>query len=188
MLAGPDGAGKTTVARAVVAAASQPTAYFHFRPLVWSPLLAAPPVGTPPNLDKGKPHGLAFLGWVRIARNFVRIWAGYLVRVRPALARGTLVMGDRWAYGYLAQPLALKFYGPPWLARLAIRALPQPDLVVNLTAPPEVVHARKDELSPRQIEAELQRWAAIPARRMRTFDATMEPAALAAAVIAELRG
>lgn len=72
---------------------------------------------------------------------------GYLVRIRPAVRQGALVMGDRWAYGYLVQPRALKFYGPVWMARLAVRLLPQPEVVVNLVAPAEVIRSRKAELS-----------------------------------------
>ena len=122
------------------------------------------------------------MGWVRLAVNFARFWGGYLRRVAPARRRGTLVVGDRWAYGYLAQPYALKYYGPDWLARLALRALPQPDLVVNLVAPAEIIHARKQELSIADIESEMSHWSESPSQNLHSFDATLTPTELVARI------
>jgi hypothetical protein len=139
-----------------------------------------------PAVDKGSPGGAVLLGWVRLLRNLVRFWAGYLVSVRPAVRNGSLVVGDRWAYGYVVQPLALKFYGPPGLARLAVRLLPQPNLVANLTAPVETIHARKQELTPGEIEAELEMWATLPARNVKSFDTQGSPDQIVAEILGEL--
>ena len=186
VIVGPDGVGKTTVARALIAAADGPTGYFHFRPIVFRPMLAAPPDHMDPAVDKGSPDGSRLLGWVRIFRNLIRFWVGYLARVRPAVSAGHLVVGDRWGFGYLVQPAALKFYGPDWLARLALRLLPQPDLVANLTAPVEVVRGRKQELTETEITAELSAWSALPVHRLRSFDTQGPPREVAARILAEL--
>lgn len=187
VIVGPDGVGKTTVARALVAAAGPPTGYFHFRPLVFSPMPDAPPDFMEPAIDKGAKEGSRLLGWVRIGRNLIRFWAGYLLRVRFAIARGSLVIGDRWAYGYLVQPAALKFYGPAWLARLAVRLLPEPDLVANLTAPIEVIRHRKRELTRAEISAELTAWRGLPARHLQDFDTEAKPDQIADRILRELR-
>jgi hypothetical protein len=186
VIVGPDGVGKTTVARALIAGAGGLTGYFHYRPNVFRPMLAAPPKSMDPAIDKGSPDGSRPLGWVRIIRNLVRFWAGYLVRVRPALSAGRLVVADRWAYGYLVQPAALKFYGPAWLARLVLRLLPQPDLVANLTAPVEVIRSRKQELTPTEISAELTEWSHLPARHLRSFDTQGPPDQVATQILQEL--
>lgn len=183
IIVGPDGVGKTTIARELAAAYGGPTAYFHFVPPVREEMSPLPPEGAPPHLGKGTPGGSRVLGWLRLARNVARFWVAYLTQVRPALARGTLVVGDRGAYGYLVQPYALKFYGPSALARALLRALPQPDLVVNLTAPPEVIRTRKQELTPEQIVRELREWAHLPVRRLRSFDTTDVPSAIAARIL-----
>ncbi|MCH8283604.1 MAG: hypothetical protein IIC20_03400 [Chloroflexi bacterium] len=65
-------------------------------------------------------------------------------------------MGDRWLYGYLAQPRPLKFYGPRWVARLALFLAPRPDLVVLLEAPADIAYSRKPELSRAEIEQEFE--------------------------------
>ena len=182
-LVGPDGVGKTTVAVEVCRASRNGSAYFHFYPPLGRPLPSAPPATSVPNPEKGLRRGSMPLGLLRIARNYIRFWLGYFFKVRPALARGVLVVADRWAYGYVVQPHALKFFGPEWVARLAIASLPTPDLVANLTAPVAVIRARKQELSEPQIEAELAAWAAIPAPHLESFDTQGPPAATATRIL-----
>jgi thymidylate kinase len=100
----------------------------------------------------------------------VASWIGYLTAIRPTIARGELVVADRWIYGYLVQPQPLRFGGPGWLARLAIMVLPSPDLVVNLSAPVDVIHTRKSELSKNEIRRELEAWRHLPTERLVTID------------------
>lgn len=185
-LVGPDGVGKTTVARALAEGYDGPTAYFHFRPpLVRRMARRAPDASLPP-LARGAPRGSRVLGWMRLARSVAWFWLGYLARVRPALAAGTLVIGDRCGYGYLVHPHVLRFYGPPRLAALAVRALPRPALVANLRAPAERIRERKRELTMHEIERELAAWAALPESRLRTFDADAAPQAIACRILREL--
>jgi thymidylate kinase len=159
--------------------------YFHFRPPTRGRLRASVPIETQPtSKDRRKPA--LVLGWVRLAAAFARFWAGYMSSVRPMLHRGALVIGDRWAYGYLVQPLALRYGGPPWLASMMIRGLPSPDLVVNLTAPPEEIHRRKQELTVEEIAAEMEAWGRIPARRMVRLDALETSQDMAHRVMSEL--
>ena len=90
--------------------------------------------------------------------NLSRFWAGYLLRIRPFLREDGLVVADRWAYGYVAQPRALRFYGPAWLARSLLRVFPRPTVAVIAKAPLDVILARKQELSRTQICEELAVW------------------------------
>jgi thymidylate kinase len=185
ILIGPDGVGKTTVARALGAAYGGPSGYFHFVPPIGARLSAEPP-DSAPHLGKGRPGGSRLLGCARLLRNVARFWLAYVIRVRPAMAKGTLVIGDRGMFGYLVQPHALKFYGPSSFARRMLRLLPAPALVVNLAAPPHVVRARKQELSLDQIARELRDWRGIPATRLITLDATATPDEIARRVLLEL--
>jgi thymidylate kinase len=111
---------------------------------------------------------------------------GYLATVRPALKQGWLIVGDRWMYGYIVQPYALKFQGPDALARAVLRLLPRPHLIVNLAAPPHVIRERKQELSLSQIEQELRAWSSLRVANVRTFDATRLPSEIAAEILAAL--
>ena len=126
------------------------------------------------------------LGWIRLVRNAVRCWVGYLKSVRPALKRGSLIVGDRWMYGYIVQPDAMKFHGPELLARAVLRLLPRPHLVVNLAAPPTVVRERKQELTLSQIEQELLAWSALRTSNVKTLDATRSPQDIAVEILVTL--
>jgi thymidylate kinase len=85
---------------------------------------------------------------------------GYVADVYPRLRRSGLVLFDRYYHDLLVDPTRHRYGGPLWLARLAGRVFPQPDLVILLDAPPEVLHARKQEVSlgetARQREAYLE--------------------------------
>jgi thymidylate kinase len=174
VLVGPDGVGKTSVARALVDMYDGTTGYFHFRPPFWSSLPARPEDVAPVPRSKPEIDGSKLLGWCRIIWSLVAFWGGFLARVRPAVRSGRLVVGDRWGYGYYAQPHGLKFYGPRWLGDRVTRALPTPDLVVNLTAAPEVIASRKQELTAPQLAAELALWRALPVRKLVSVDASTD--------------
>lgn len=186
VVVGPDGAGKTTAARALIRAHPGPTAYFHYRPGLLAPMEADPPVH-PEERSKEGPGGSRPMGWVRLGLSLVRFWAAYTVRIVPALWAGKLVVGDRWCFGYLTQPVPLGFFGPPWLAAAAVATLPRPHLLANLVATPQIIHARKRELSLDEISAELLAWQRAAPRRRCDFDATLAPDALGGAILAELR-
>lgn len=187
VIIGPDGVGKTTIARALIDAYEGPTAYFHFVPPIGRPLAPRPDLGVERPCAREHTTGWRILGWLRLLNKFVRIWIGYRLHIRPALQRGSLVVGDRWAYGYAVHPQALRFYGPHWLALCTLRALPRPDLVVNLSAPPEVIRQRKRELSLEQIKGELVGWADLPELPIETFDAVQTPDQIASDILDVLR-
>jgi hypothetical protein len=89
-------------------------------------------------------------------------------------------------YGYLAQPDALRFHGPNLLARAVVQTLPRPHLIVNLSAPPQQIRARKQELTLSQIEQELRAWSSLRFPNLQTFDATRSPHVIAEEILARL--
>jgi len=89
-------------------------------------------------------------------------------------------------YGYLVQPDSLKFRGPRLLARAVLRLLPSPHLIVNLSASPNLIRARKQELTICQIEQELLAWSSLGLPNLQTFDAARAPQDIASAILGAL--
>ena len=183
---GPDGVGKTSVARALCRRYEGPTVYVHFRPSLIRPLETGPPDQSK-QTDKTVPERRRrWIGILRLVRSWILFWVGYRFRLRGVIDSGGLVVADRWAYGYVGQPEALGFFGPPKLAHLALRTMPAPDLMVNLVAPLSVISERKQELSPEQIAVEMQAYSQISVGRVLTLEATMSPDELASLVLKDL--
>jgi thymidylate kinase len=182
VLVGPDGVGKTSVALRLHDKLD--ARYFHFRPKLGDGWSSPEPGGV---LDKPAHSAGRMESIARLGLNFARFWIGHLVRVLPELRAGRDVVADRWAYGYLAKPAELRYFGPAWIARLMVAALPHPNLVVCLSAPPEIIVSRKGELSLEEIEADLASWRTLPARHLEIVDATGDPDAVADEIRARLR-
>jgi thymidylate kinase len=146
---GPDGAGKSTVVHCVtgqLAGGFARTACYSFPPALLQ-RFHRPPQGPDP-----LPHAAPLRSWPASVLRAVGYWfvystLGYLVTVHLALARAGLVMHDRHLFDTLVDPRRYRYGGPLWLLRLICRLVPKPDLVFLLDAPPEVLHARKQEIA-----------------------------------------
>jgi thymidylate kinase len=199
-LVGPDGAGKTTVASALERAAvasGRRFGYVHWLPSGRRPLsavpreTAAPPPKLPAPVRVDRLDRLVSV--MRLARNLVRFWWGYLVGIRrhmPGLRHPhTLLVADRWIYNYTVQPRSVAYVGSHRLAEMAVRAAPRPDLTVLLHAPAEVMVARKAELTVEETIDELARWQAMRCPNpMITVDGTASPEEVARMILSVLAG
>ncbi len=187
LLVGLDGAGKSTFARNLCAAAlATPRfsgcCYFHWIPQVMEAAEFPWPVFHDLPRKTATPRGLvpAFSSALRLVRNVVFARLAWFFRVAPALRAGRLVVLDRFMSNYWLDPASVRYSGPPGWLELARRFLPRPDVLFALDAAASILRARKDELTPEQIAEQQSRLRTLPplARRRVDLDAALSPDAL----------
>src|SRR5882724_2889607 len=143
---GPDGAGKSSVIKAVrqgLAGAFARTTCYYFAPGLLS-LFRRPAGPTLPHA--AAPRSLMISVMVALCYWLVYYLICYRLAIHFALARSTLVLHDRHLVDALVDPKRYRYGGPTWLLRLIWRFTPKPDLVVLIDAPPGVLQARKQEV------------------------------------------
>ena len=190
VLLGPDGCGKSSVARQLLDELhgtfyKDKGRHVHWKPAVF---LRQRRAERPATTD---PHGQTPRGWFASQLALFYHWAEYLVggavQFFPVLFRCGMVLIERHHYDFEVDPLRYRLQPPGWLARRLFRCLPKPDLVFVLDAPPELLQARKPEVtleeSRRQREAYLKLAARLP--NARVIDATQPLELVVASVVRE---
>jgi thymidylate kinase len=162
-VSGPDGSGKTTIleiARRQLEDlfGAQPQNFSHFRPAA-IPRLATllQRAGAVDRIDenfsqphRGKESG--FIGsLVRYLYYCLDYLFGYFTKIRPALVRREVVVYDRYVFDLVADPARSRIKLPFWIRKLGLRLLPLPHTAFFVYVTPEVVLARKQELTLDQI-------------------------------------
>lgn len=120
----------------------------HWRPVA-TPTLKTESTGAED--PHGKPPRGPFASFLKLGWLWINWWMGWLGSLRHASRSGMLLF-DRYHADLLVDPVRYRFGGPAWLAGVASRLMPQPDLVIYLDADPEVLLSRKQEVSRETLE------------------------------------
>jgi thymidylate kinase len=143
---GCDGSGKSAVIQGVAAhlkAEGHPVTLGHWRPKPF----ASSSAGTPAAADD--PHGQAPRGFassiLKLGWLWLNWWVAWFLHLRRDSHHGYALF-DRYHADLLVDPKRYRYGGPLWLAMLASRLMPQPDLVIFLDAETEVLLSRKQEV------------------------------------------
>ncbi len=161
VLLGPDGAGKSSVIAGLAsgrAAGFVGCETYHLRPALWLKRK-----GTGANCD---PHGQrargAMISVFKLAYLLAANCLAYVIKVRPQLAQGNLVLLDRYFPDCLVDP---KRYRLPAsckrVAELVAQLVPQPDQYVVLDAPVSALQERKREVAPAESEQQRKGYATL---------------------------
>jgi hypothetical protein len=153
---GADGVGKTSVCHTL---ASFPASRMPFQRITWAHLYqrVLPPLGTIARVVKrrrapasGEPVFTpgtrpAPLGFWMMAYSYyiIDMWLGHWLKSQRQLAKTTLVLHDRHSLEVQLDLKRYRYRGPARIANWMAKRTPQPELVIVLDAPDEVVHARK---------------------------------------------
>jgi thymidylate kinase len=150
VLLGTDGSGKSSVATQLLDALhgtfyKDKSIHAHWKPSVF---LRRRRAERPPTTN---PHGQVPRGWflsqLALVYHWLEFFAGSVIQYLPVLFRNGMVLIERHHYDFIADPRRYRLQPPSAIIRFAFRLLRTPDLVFLLDAPPEVLHARKPELT-----------------------------------------
>lgn len=159
VLIGPDGCGKSTVARLVLrdmARSFRKTSHFHWRP-AWLPSPRQPRIADPSGLDRIS-VGIwpRLVAHVRFAYYLADFTLGYWIRIYPQLMRSTLVVGERYFVDVLVNPKRYGFHVSSRMLRTASYLVPNPTLTILLMDTPARIRERKEELSEEEIGSQIE--------------------------------
>jgi thymidylate kinase len=164
---GPDGSGKSTFCDALVAGplASHEVRRLHHRPGVFvSRTSTGAPVTEP---HAGRPYP-ALLSLAKLAFLFLDFWIGWWIQIKPFVARGGWILWERPWWDIAIDPTRYRLQGCEAAARMLGAALPNPDLVIILEAPVDVLLSRKREVSEAELIRQTQELRRVVPSRVRT--------------------
>lgn len=184
LVAGPDGAGKSTLADALPLHCQG--LFRRFSRQHWRPGILPTPgslAGRAPR-DTSQPHARQPHGKFASAGLLVYHWLDFFiggwVRWFPAKIKTTLVVVERGWWDIAVDPRRYRLSVSPRMVKALGRTLPQPDLLLLLEAPGGTLADRKGELDREEASRQTAEWRNVPDRSESVIlDASLAPSEVA---------
>lgn len=148
-LFGPDGTGKSTTADLLEDMCRNngiKTYRHHWRPRILPSLKKVNNI----DYDVSRPNDQLSRSWLVSLGVCVYIYldflVAYIVKFRPLLREGAIIIYERYYYDLLFHPKRYKLRSIGFMAKLLTSITPCPNLIVLLSGEPSVILARKPEL------------------------------------------
>lgn len=144
---GPDGCGKTSVADGLKGRLEKtfcPERGIHSH---WKPIRSKGASFAPTEDPHGKPSRNSLMSLAYFIYHYLPFIWGWWIHVKPVLFKNGLVIIDRYYYDFFVDRQRYRLNLPQWIVRLGFVFVKKPDLVFCLDADPEILQARKKEVS-----------------------------------------
>lgn len=164
----PDGAGKTTFINALVkrlqfyfVCDEEIVSVCHFRPSILPNLGAVgEKIGAmKQDVDFTNPHRAKVVGRFSSFCRMFYYWSDYVLGIPYILRKNAkkckYVIFDRYIYDFLVDPQRSRINLPLFVRKLFVRLVLQPKIIFVLTASPDVIFSRKQELTKQEILEQL---------------------------------
>lgn len=166
VIEGADGVGKSTVLEEILPWCAgwcgRATYDFHWKPV----RLQSGPRQASPSVDpRGTTPRPALISVIYLGFHLLGFWWGWIVRIRPLLAKSHCVVGDRYSYDLFLDPRRFRLKLPSRVCRMVALLAPTPAVTIGLVASPDAIHARKPELTLDEISAYQDRWRSLATDR-----------------------
>lgn len=158
VIAGPDGVGKTAVARGLArrVGATGEVLHLHARPH-----FLPGRVGTEVTMPhQNRPYGRAgSIG--KLLYLYADFTLGWYIRLRPFVRRGGTIVMERGWWDLLVDPQRYRMTPLPRVVAVMSRLLPATDAVMILEAPTDILLARKNELLAEELARQAREWRSL---------------------------
>lgn len=160
----PDGGGKSTIIKQIeetCAGSFCGIQYVYTRPHLLRNPGSYNPVNPHGEGDGNpNPHGKTLHGrlksWCRFLYYVMDYALGTLLKIYPMKVMKKLVVFDRYYYDYLVDLERYQYNLPKWAPRSFRHLIPMPDIVFILDGKPEVLYARKKELTLEELKYQVE--------------------------------
>ncbi|WP_298782531.1 hypothetical protein [uncultured Polaribacter sp.] len=155
---GSDGSGKTTIIDRVTAAVLpfRKTQYFHLKPIYTK----SENSGVTSDPHKFKPYG-ALKSYVKLLYFFVQYNFGWLKNILPLKISSTLIIFDRYFDDLIVDNKRYRYGGGVTIASFFRRFIKKPSLYFVLTAEPEIIFKRKQEVTFEELKRQINGYRAL---------------------------